>query len=70
MDLTEIFDRKVPRKYWEVTKDMEKFDMICPSKESDKLISIIWGEKWYNGKRDKEGEKNIIINKKSVYIFL
>ena len=59
MDLTEIFYGKVPRKYGEVPKDMGKFEMICPTKESDKLIRMTGGQKWYNRKRDKE-EKKII----------
>ena len=57
MDLTEIFYGKVPRKYGEIPKDMGKFEMICPSKESDKLIRMTGGQKWYNGKRDKEEKK-------------
>ena len=59
MDLTEIFYGKVPRKYGEVPKDMGKFEMICPTKESEKLIRMTGGQKWYNRKRDKE-EKKII----------
>ena len=59
MDLTEIFYGKVPRRYGEVPKDMGKFEMICPTKESDKLIRMTGGQKWYNRKRDKE-EKKII----------
>ena len=45
---------------------MEKFlkiqeSLICPSKESEKLIKMTGGQKWYNGKRDKEEKKDAII---------
>ena len=61
MDLTEIFYGKIPRKYGEIPKDIGKFEMICPSKESEKLIKMTGGQKWYNGKRDKEEKKDAII---------
>ena len=58
MDLTNIFKGKIPRKYGEVPKDMGRFEMICPTKETDKLIKMAGGQKFYNNKREKE-KKNV-----------
>ena len=53
IDLNNIFMGKLPRKYGEVPKDMGRFEMICPSKESDKIIKMTGGQKFYNNKKEK-----------------
>ena len=54
IDLTNIFYGKKPRKYGEEPKDMGRFEMICPNKETDKLIKLAGGQKFYNNKREKK----------------
>lgn len=54
IDLTNIFKGKIPRKYGEEPKDMGRFEMICPTKETDKLIRMAGGQKYYNNKRQKK----------------
>jgi tubulin polyglutamylase TTLL5 len=54
IDLTNIFQGKMPRRYGEEPKDMGRFEMICPNKETDKLIKIAGGQKYYNNKREKK----------------
>ena len=54
MDLNNIFMGKLPRKYGEVPKDMGRFEMICPNKETDKIIKMAGGQKFYNNKKEKK----------------
>ena len=54
MDLNNIFMGKLPRKYGETPKDMGRFEMICPNKESDKIIKMAGGQKFYNNKKEKK----------------
>lgn len=54
IDLTNIFYGKMIRKYGEMPKKMGRFEKICPSKESEKLIKMTGGQKLYNGKRKNE----------------
>ena len=54
IDLTNIFKGKIPRKYGEEPKDMGRFEMICPNKETDKLIRMSGGQKFYNNKKEKK----------------
>ena len=54
IDLNNIFMGKIPRKYGEMPKDIGRFEMICPSKESDKIIRMTGGQKFYNNKKDKK----------------
>ena len=54
IDLTNIFKGKIPRKYGEEPKDMGRFEMICPNKETDKLIKMAGGQKYYNNKKEKK----------------
>ena len=56
-DLTNIFYGKIPRKYGEKPKDMGRFEMICPNKETDKLIRIAGGQKYYNNRKEKNENK-------------
>ena len=53
IDLNNIFMGKLPRKYGEVPKDMGRFEMVCPSKESEKIIKMAGGQKFYNNKKEK-----------------
>ena len=53
IDLTNIFYGKIPRKYGEEPEDMGRFEMICPNKETDKLIKMAGGQKYYNNKKEK-----------------
>ena len=53
MDLNNIFKGKIPRKYGEIPKDMGRFEMICPNKETDKIIKMAGGQKFYNNKKEK-----------------
>ena len=53
MDLNNIFMGKIPRKYGEIPKDMGRFEMICPNKETDKIIKMAGGQKFYNNKKEK-----------------
>ena len=57
IDLNNIFMGKVPRKYGEMPKDIGRFEMICPSKESDKIIKMAGGQKLYNNKKGKDKKK-------------
>ena len=54
IDLTNIFRGKMPRKYGEEPKNMGRFEMICPNKETDKLIRMAGGQKYYNNKKEKK----------------
>ena len=54
MDLTQIFQGKMPRAYGEMPSKIGRFERIAPSKESDRLIKISGGQKMFGGKRDKE----------------
>ena len=54
IDLTNIFKGKLPRKYGEEPKDMGRFEMICPNRETDKLIKMAGGQKYYNNKKEKK----------------
>ena len=53
IDLNNIFRGKMPRKYGEVPKDLGRFEMICPNKETDKIIKMAGGQKFYNNKKEK-----------------
>ena len=53
IDLNNIFMGKLPRKYGELPKDIGRFEMICPSKESEKIIKMAGGQKFYNNKKEK-----------------
>ena len=53
IDLNNIFMGKLPRKYGEVPKDIGRFEMVCPSKESEKIIKMAGGQKFYNNKKEK-----------------
>ena len=53
MDLNNIFKGKMPRKYGEVPKDLGRFEMICPNKDTDRIIKMAGGQKFYNNKREK-----------------
>ena len=53
MDLNNIFRGKLPRKYGEVPKDLGRFEMICPNKDTDKIIKMAGGQKFYNNKKEK-----------------
>ena len=54
IDLTNIFRGKILRKYGEEPKEMGRFEMICPNKETDKLIRLAGGQKYYNNKKEKK----------------
>ena len=54
IDLTNIFKGKIPRKFGEEPKDTGRFEMICPNKETDKLIRMAGGQKYYNNKKEKK----------------
>lgn len=54
MDLTQIFQGKMPRAYGEMPSKIGRFERIAPSKESERLIKISGGQKMFGGKRDKE----------------
>ena len=53
IDLNNIFMGKLPRKYGGVPKDIGRFEMVCPSKESEKIIKMAGGQKFYNNKKEK-----------------
>ena len=53
MDLNNIFKGKLPRKYGEIPQDMGRFEMICPNKDTDKIIKMTGGQKFYNNKKEK-----------------
>ena len=59
MDLTQIFQGKVPRAYGEMPEKMGRFERLAPSPESDKLIKLSGGQKMFGGKRDKIPFKTI-----------
>ena len=53
MDLNNIFKGKLPRKYGEIPHDLGRFEMICPNKDTDKIIKMTGGQKFYNNKKGK-----------------
>lgn len=52
IDLTQIFQGKVPRAYGEMPEKMGRFERIAPTKESDKLIKMTGGQKMFGVKQD------------------
>ena len=59
IDLTKIFFGKKQRNYGQLPKKMGNFERISPSKESEKLIKMVGGQKWFNNvKNYKNSNKN------------
>ena len=59
IDLTKIFFGKKQRNYGQLPKNMGNFERISPSKESEKLIKMVGGQKWFNNvKNYKNSNKN------------
>lgn len=56
MDLTQIFRGKIPRAYGEMPNNIGQFERLAPTKESDYLIKITGGQKYF-GKRDNDKNK-------------
>ena len=54
LDLNNIFRGKIMRKYGEEPKDMGRFEMICPNKDTDRIIKMTGGQKFYNNKKKKD----------------